>query len=125
MNPPDTNRIMVIVDDLFFAAKIGETAKRGGIVVNFATTEAGVLELAALKPSLVILDLNLNSLQLLPLISKLKSHPDLQQATVLGFVSHVQGDLKLQAEQAGCDVVLPRSAFSQNLPEILQRHSGR
>jgi CheY-like chemotaxis protein len=121
---PVTNRILVIVDDLFFASKIGETAKRSGIAVNFASTEAGVLEVAALKPSLVIVDLNLNRLQPLPLIALLKSHPDLQQATVLGFVSHVQGDLKLQAEQAGCDVVLPRSAFSQNLPEILKRHSG-
>ena len=39
-------------------------------------------------------------------------------------MSHVQGELKQQAQEAGCDMVLARSAFSQNLPVILKRHSG-
>src|SRR5260370_443109 len=42
----------------------------------------------------------------------------------VGFVSHVQGDLKMKAQEAGCDVVMPRSAFSQNLPSILRRHGA-
>jgi hypothetical protein len=36
----------------------------------------------------------------------------------------VQGELKQQAQEAGCDMVLARSAFSQNLPVILKRHAG-
>jgi hypothetical protein len=42
----------------------------------------------------------------------------------VGFVSHVQGDLKVKAVEAGCDVVMPRSAFSQNLVSILRRHGA-
>jgi hypothetical protein len=59
----------------------------------------------------------------LTLIPKLKSK--LKKGTsIIGFLSHVQGDLKLKAHEAGCDMVLPRSAFSQNLPQLLRRHGG-
>ena len=44
--------------------------------------------------------------------------------SIVGFVSHVQGDLKVKAQEAGCDVVMPRSAFSQNLVSILRRHGA-
>ena len=118
------NRILAVVDDLFFAAKISETAKRAGVGVEFATTEEAVLGFAAQKPSLIIVDLNLNTVQPLPLIAKLKSHTDLKQTSLLAFVSHVQGELKLRAQKAGCDMVLARSSFSQNLPQILKRHAG-
>jgi hypothetical protein len=43
----------------------------------------------------------------------------------VGFVSHVQGDLKVKAQEAGCDVVMPRSAFSQTLPSLLRRHGAQ
>jgi hypothetical protein len=38
---------------------------------------------------------------------------------VVGFLSHVQTDLAAQARAAGCDEVMPRSAFTQNLAAIL------
>ena len=43
---------------------------------------------------------------------------------IIGFLSHVQGDLKQKAHEVGCDMVLPRSAFSQNLPQLLRRHGA-
>jgi hypothetical protein len=36
----------------------------------------------------------------------------------------VQGELKMKAQEAGCDMVVPRSAFSQNLAQILRRHGA-
>ncbi len=35
---------------------------------------------------------------------------------------NAQGYLKQKAHEVGCDMVLPRSAFSQNLPQLLHRH---
>src|SRR5262249_10380477 len=116
------SRILAVVDDLFFATKIGETAKRAGVAVEFPKTEQGGLECTPNRPAMISVDLNISSLPPLPLIAKLKSHPDLRQTSVLAFVSHVQGELKQQAQKAGCDVVLARSSFSQNLPQILKRH---
>jgi len=75
------------------------------------------------KPSLIIFDLNNVNAKPLTLIPKLKSR--LKKGTsIIGFLSHVQGDLKQKAHEAGCDMVLPRSAFSQNLPQLLRRHGA-
>jgi len=57
----------------------------------------------------------------LTLIPKLKAK--LKKSTsIIGFLSHLQGDLKAKAVEAGCDTVMPRAAFSQNLPNLLRRY---
>lgn len=122
-NQNHNTRVVAVVNDLFFASKIGETAKRAGVSVEFATSETALLEKLGQKPSLIIVDLNLSAMNPLSLIAKLKGRPDLKQTSILGFVSHVQGELKQKAQKAGCDMVLARSSFSQNLPQILKRHS--
>ena len=114
--------VLAIVDDLIFASKIVQTAKLAGIDVDFATAEQQVMNFAAQQPRLIVIDLNFNAINPLSLIAKLKQHPGLRQTTVLGFLSHVQADLKVAAQNAGCDVVLPRSAFSQNLSDILKQY---
>ena len=38
------------------------------------------------------------------------------------FPESPQGDLKMKAVEAGCDTVMPRSAFSQSLPNLLRRY---
>ena len=114
--------VLAIVGDLFFASKIGQTAKLAGIAIDFVTAEQEVMDSLARQPTLIIIDLNFSSINPLSLIGRLKQHPDLHATTILGFLSHVQADLKLAAQNAGCDLVLPRSAFSQDLSDILKQH---
>jgi len=45
-------------------------------------------------------------------------------ARVIAVYPHVRDDLRAMAQEAGCDVVMPRSAFSSNLPQILRRHGA-
>ncbi len=113
-----------MVSDLFFTVKIGDAAKRAGMQVEFVKEEDEFLEKAQSKPTLIILDLNFAGAHTVRLISKLKSDPEMKQTSVIAYVSHVQGDLKQKAHESGCDMVMARSAFSQNLPQILKRHSG-
>ena len=122
-------RIFCFIEDLFFLAKIQETAKKLNIKVEFVKTPEPILERAAEgvpedeKPALVVFDLNNLNAKPLTLIPKLRSK--LKKGTsIIGFVSHIQGDLKLKALEAGCDSVMPRSAFSQNLPNLLRRHGA-
>lgn len=117
-------KVLAVVDDLFFAVKINEAAKRSGMNVQFLKTEEDVLEGAKTQPTLMIFDLNNNTLEPLNLITRIKSDPETRQVNTLAFVSHVQGELKQKAQESGCDMVMARSAFSQNLPQILRRHSG-
>lgn len=117
-------KIVAVLDDLFFTVKINESAKRAGMPVEFVKNEADALDRAQAQPALIIMDLNCRSLEPLELIRKLKTQEETRGVSVLAYVSHVQGELKQQAQQAGCDMVMPRSAFSQNLAQILKRHAA-
>ena len=125
MQRQENKTVLAVVSDLFFSVKITEAAKRAGIPVEFIKDEKEVLAAAKAKPTLIIFDLNFDSVEPLNLISKIKGDPELKGISLIGYLSHVQGELKQAAQEAGCDMVMARSAFSQNLPQILKRHSGR
>jgi CheY-like chemotaxis protein len=116
-----TRRVLGVLDDLLFTVKIADAAKRNGLQTQFVKSEADALAAAAERPMLIILDLNANSVDPIALIPKLK---ELGKIPVIAFVSHVQGELKQRAHEAGADMVMARSAFSTNLPQILKRHAG-
>ncbi len=118
-------KILAVVEDLLFTVKISDAAKRAGLEVEFVKSERDVIEKATTeKPLLIILDLNFTAVQPLKLISKVKSDGAMKQISVIGYLSHVQGELKQQAQEAGANIVMARSAFSQNLQQILKRHAG-
>jgi len=112
--------VIAVVDDLFFASKIRGAAEQVGVLVVFAKTIESVIEAAETqKPSLIIVDLNAERCDAMELARRLKSDHRLRSISLLGFFSHVQTELQRQAKEAGFDRVLPRSAFTRNLSEIL------
>jgi hypothetical protein len=120
-------RIYCFVDDLFFVAKIQETAKKLGLKVLFTDDQDEVIARFKdtipedMRPTLAIFDLNHATLKPLSVIAKLKKKVG-KEISILGFLNHLQGELKMEAQEAGCDAVMPRSAFSTNLPQILRKH---
>jgi len=116
--------VLAVVNDIFFSAKINEAAKQSGVTLQYVTTEKDLLEKAQFNPALIILDLNFDAVHPLDLIGKLKGNAALKHISLLGYLSHVQAELKTKAQETGCDTVMPRSAFSMNLTQILQRHAG-
>ncbi len=119
-------KIYFFIEDLFITAKINETARKLGVKVAFVKNDKEAI--AALtgaeeedRPGLIVFDLNNTNAKPLTLIPKLKTK--LKRSTsIVGFLSHLQGDLKAKAIEAGCDTVMPRAAFSQNLPNLLRRY---
>jgi len=109
-------RIVALMDDLFFQMKVAETAKHLGLELKVATNGDALLGLLEPPPKLVIVDLNSRSQPLAAIERVRATQKDLR---VIGFLSHVQRDLATQAQAAGCDEVMPRSAFTQNLAAIL------
>ncbi len=119
-------RIFCFIEDLFFQAKIQETARKLGIKVEFVKGDKdAVTRLTDAPegawPALVVFDLNNLNAKPMTLIPKFKAK--FKKATsIVGFLNHLQGDLKMKASEAGCDTVMPRSAFSQSLPTLLRRY---
>jgi len=109
-------RVVALMDDLFFQMKLAETAKQLGLEVKVAANVEALLALLEPEPNLVIVDLNARS-QPVQAIERLRAaHANVR---VVGFLSHVQRELAAQAEQAGCNEVMPRSNFTRNLAAIL------
>jgi CheY-like chemotaxis protein len=103
------------MSDLFFSMKIIDAAKRIGATVQIVKDKAVALEKIKELPAMVIFDLNCTSADPIDLIRALKSDPETAGIRTIGFVSHVQAELRQQAVDSGCDVVVARSAFAQNL----------
>lgn len=125
--------VLALVDDLFFQAKLAETARRVGVKLRTVSTGAALMEAleGALNPApggdsggadggdlprLIVVDLNARQGPL-EAIEKLQAGGN--PVPVIGFLSHVQTDLAERAREAGCKQVMPRSSFTQNLSEIL------
>jgi DNA-binding NarL/FixJ family response regulator len=109
-------RVVALMDDIFFQMKVAETAKHLGIEFKVATNADALLGLLEPRPQLVIVDLNARN-QPIDAIVKLRAAS--KDIRVVAFLSHVQRELAEQARNAGCDEVMPRSSFTQNLAEIL------
>jgi len=107
--------IVGLMDDLFFQMKVLETAKQLGLQFKVANTADSLMELVATS-KLVIVDLNARS-GAIPAIERVRAENN--GVRIVGFLSHVQVDLAEQARAAGCDEVMPRSKFTQNLAQIL------
>ncbi len=110
---------IVLIDDLFFQAKLFETAKLTGITLETAATGEQLLKAAAVNPeALVIVDLNARqgALDAVEQLCKGSGNP----RRVIAFLSHVQTELAERARAAGCQDVMPRSKFTQHLAAILR-----
>lgn len=122
--PQQHKKVLAVVSDLFFSVKITDAAKRAGMDVELVKDPHELMIKAKDKPNVIIFDLNFEDAQPLQLIAKLKASAEFKGVSLIGYLSHVQGELKQAAQEAGCDMVMARSAFSQNLHQILKRHSG-
>jgi len=112
--------IVCAVDDLIFSVKISTAAKALGVDIYFERAPDGVLPTVREKrPSLLILDLNSRRLKPMEVIAAIKGDPALAATRTLGYVSHVDSETIAAARTAGIDQVLARSAFVEQLGEIL------
>lgn len=118
----DTNGITVaIVDDLFFISKIKQAAKSGGSKIEIIKgSDFQLKELLTLKPNLLIIDINIRSIDSLELIKSLSSNSEFKNLHTIGYLSHVETDRRREALEAGFNEVYPKSRFSKELPKILE-----
>lgn len=116
--------VVAAINDVFFLAKVHDAIKAAGAEMKLARTAAEALEGARAGAALVVVDLNDRGFPALELAAALRSEAALAGVPVVGFLSHVQVDLKARAEAAGMTEVVARSVFSTKVGEILKRYVG-
>jgi DNA-binding NarL/FixJ family response regulator len=111
-------KVVAMVDDVFFLAKIAETARHTGVELETASTVDALLEKSAANPALIVVDLNARG-GAVEALRRLQASGN--QTPVVAFLSHVQTALADEARAAGCTEIMPRSKFTQELAAILGR----
>jgi len=112
--------VVAAVDDMFFMSKIRAVAESLNVTMRFVRNADALFSVALESgAALIIIDLQSQKFDAPNLARRLKADEQLRAIPLLGFYSHVETELRDQAEAAGFDRILPRSAFSANLAEIL------
>src|SRR5437867_5938454 len=110
--------IVACVEDLFFRSKIEATARHLNVPVRFA--EAKDLSNAAGREDTAAVLLEVSSgTESLDAVRKLRKERKTSELPIIGFLRHTDRDLAKQAESAGFTRVLPRSEFSETLPDLV------
>lgn len=109
--------VIACVDDLFFRSKIEATARHLNLPVRFAEAKDLATECGE-ETTAVLLDVS-GSDTTLAAVRKIRENQKTRDVPVIGFLSHVDRELARQAEDAGVTRVMPRSQFSETLPDLL------
>ena len=110
---------LLLSDDLIFTSRVTGTAHDLGLTVK-AARNLDALEVLARQeaPRLVLADLSNPGLSVEELIGRLREAcPAMPR--IVAYGPHVDMAGLKAARQAGCDMVLPRSAFVEQLPQKL------
>jgi CheY-like chemotaxis protein len=115
---------LLLSDDLMFTSRISGTARDLGLAVKAARSAEGLVQLAQQQPPrCVIVDLSNPGLVLTDLLGRLGEICS-PMPRVVAYGSHVDAETLRQARAAGCDPVLPRSRFVEELPRALPEWLG-
>ncbi|HET7225018.1 MAG TPA: hypothetical protein VFK69_04820 [Candidatus Eisenbacteria bacterium] len=112
-------KLAALVPDLFFATRIAEAARSAGAPLTALQGDLAAM-LATLRrdpPDVVVLDLTAPIA--LALARAVRADPALAGARLVGFYAHVDEPTRAAALEAGVHDVLPKSAFTRRLPELL------
>lgn len=114
---------VAVTSDLIFSTKILSTARSLGIEARaVATPQALKTVLDSGDVRMVMVDMSLSGDAAVGAV-ECAAH-DGRRPTVLAFFSHVQGALGEAARRAGATLVMPRSTFSAELPDLLRTYCG-
>jgi hypothetical protein len=110
--------LTLLITDLIFSTKVTSTAKSLNIPFTVVRTLEKLTDTLTASPGgRLIVDLNVTAVDPIAAIKAAKALPT--PPHIIAFLSHVQVELAESARTAGADQVLPRSAFSAKLPELL------
>jgi CheY-like chemotaxis protein len=113
-----TRSIVACVEDLFFRSKIEATGRHLNVPVRFAEPKDLAAAARQEDTAAVLLELSPNG-ACFDAVRKLRQEAKTRDLPVIGFLRHTDRELARQAEAAGLTRILPRSEFSETLPDLV------
>jgi hypothetical protein len=108
-------RVVAFVPDLLFGSNVQGALRAGGHDAILVSGEAGLRgELSAAE--VLVIDLTDDAESRIELATRVLGGDG---PPTLAFYSHVEADVRAQAEQAGFDLVIPRSRMAREGPALV------
>ncbi len=115
---------LLLSRDLIFTSKVTGTASALGHQVAVAGQVAQAMAMIEESgPQVVFVDLAAGELVASPALLRYRGVAA-AGTPFLAFGSHVDVDALAEAARAGCDPVMPRSRFTNELPALIRRYLG-
>jgi CheY-like chemotaxis protein len=111
-------RVVAVFDDLLLGSNVLGMLSAGG---HEARLDAAP---EAVDADVLVVDLGSAGIDGVALVERLRAAGELEGTATLGVYSHVHHDVKLRAEAAGYDLVVPRSRMMREGVELVARLAG-
>jgi DNA-binding NarL/FixJ family response regulator len=116
--------VVALVADLLFGSRVQGALTAAGNQVELIGNQTRLrnrLAEAGEPPAVLVVDLTDEDLDGAAVVESLSRAGELARTRTLGFYSHVDAPARERAEQAGFDLVVPRSRMAREGAELVAR----
>jgi CheY-like chemotaxis protein len=111
-------RVVAVFDDLLLGSNVLGMLRAAGHDAQLSGDASAVAPYGA---DVLVVDLATEGFDGVALVERLRASGELGATRTLGVYSHVHHDVKLRAEAAGFDLVVPRSRMAREGPALVER----
>ena len=112
-------RVVAVFDDLLLGSNVLGALRAAGNEAQLAGAD-----LASVDADVLVVDLGSDGFDGVAVVERLRADGVLGEARTLGVYSHVHHDVRLRAEEAGFDLVVPRSRMAREGAVLVARLAG-
>jgi hypothetical protein len=115
-------RVVAFVPDLLFGSNVLGMLRAAGHDAELCADEDALRsELSPHTAQLLVADLTAEARERLELLGRQRADGNLDGVRTIAFYSHVDAEVRTIAEEAGFDVVVPRSRMAREGPALIER----
>jgi CheY-like chemotaxis protein len=114
-------RVVALFDDLLLGSNVLGMLRADGHEVALVSDPGAVRPYGA---AVLVVDLSTPSFDGVAVVERLRAAGELGDTRVLGVYSHVDVETRQRAEEAGLDLVAPRSRMAREGAKLVERLAG-
>jgi DNA-binding response OmpR family regulator len=116
-------RVALLCPDLMFGSKVEEQLRAAGHDVTRYSGE-DMARAAIPESDVLVLDLTADEFDGATLVESMRMGRELEGVATVGFYPHVDQETRRRADDAGVDVVVPRSRMAREAAAVVELAGG-
>jgi DNA-binding response OmpR family regulator len=113
-------RVALLCPDLMFGSRVEEALRAAGHDVTRYGDEDSA-RAAVDGADALVLDLTAGEFDAAALVESMRTGAELEGTVTVGFYPHVEQEVRRRADEAGVDVVVPRSRMAREGAAVVER----